>query len=227
MMNVAIACRALAKSGLVIGSQGNASERFSHQMMIKASGVACEKVTTPKGVVLVDLADGSWHAFGPKPSTDAEAHRYLYKHLPHVNGIVHTHSPYATAFAVAGWAIPCCSTAQSDVFGGDIPCSEYCPIGGDDIGKEIARLYNFDVRRRSFLIRQHGVFAIGETLEEAVNAAVMTEHFAHVMWLAGRMTGLKVVPKAEIDANYTRYHTSYGQREHSQGDPEPARSGDR
>jgi L-ribulose-5-phosphate 4-epimerase len=217
----------LAKAGLVIGAQGNASERIQHMMMIKASGVACDKVAVHSHIARVDLADGSW-AGHLTPSTDAETHRFIYNHLHHVNGIVHTHSPYATAWAVAGWAIPCISTGQADEFGGDIPLTEYCRIGGAEIGEEILRLWEHDGRRTAFLIRQHGVFTIGTTLEAAVKYAVMVEHHAHIAYLAQRMTGLKVIPKKEADANWERYHTSYGQpREHVEGDREPARAGDR
>ena len=224
-MNVAIACRALARHGLVIGSQGNASERLQHMMLIKASGVTCEKVAVHTHVARVDLADGSY--VGVHPSTDAEAHRRVYNRLAHVGGIVHTHSPYATAWACAGWAIPCVSTGQADEFGGDIPLSAYCRIGGAEIGEEIVRLWEQDGRRTAFLIRQHGVFTIGETLETAVKAAVMVEHHARVAWLAQQMRGLWRMSDEEIDANYERYHTDYGQREHAQGDRQPARLGDR
>jgi L-ribulose-5-phosphate 4-epimerase len=206
-MNVVEACRTLAREGLVKGSQGNASERIGAVMLIKPSGASCAQT---KFACSVLLQDGDVRE-KCTPSTDAPAHRALYNAIPEIKGVVHTHSPYATAWASAGWAIPCVTTGQSDAFGGDIPISGFCEIGGEEIGREIVRMWEHDQRRTAFLIRGHGVFTIGRTLDAAVKSAVMVEHCAHVTWLAQQMRGLYRLAQVEIDANYKRYHENYGQ----------------
>lgn len=205
-MNVSSACRALYDAGLCPGTSGNASQRFEKSMTIKPSGAKCSEVCE---LANVRLSDGR-HDFNIRPSTDASAHRYIYNHCPDINGIVHTHSTYCTIFAVAQWPIPCCMTMMADEFGGDIPLSEYCAIGDEEIGKEVVRLWK-SMRARAVLIRQHGLFTVGETLEAAVKSAIYAEECAKVAYHAMRITSVKTLPEDEIERNHRRYHTEYGQ----------------
>jgi L-ribulose-5-phosphate 4-epimerase len=205
-MNVAQACQRLAHEGLVQWASGNASERAGAAMYIKPSGVVCSMA---KGWATVRLADGR-HDMSVKPSTDAEAHRHIYNHLPDVNGIVHTHSSYCTTFACAHWPIPCISTQTADVFGGEIPLSQYCEIGGEDIGMEVVRLYE-RTHVPAILIRAHGIFTLGKTLEEAVRNAILAEEAATVAWrVTGKQRVIALTPE-QIKVNHQRYSESYGQ----------------
>jgi L-ribulose-5-phosphate 4-epimerase len=217
-MNVSEACRELAAHGLVPWSSGNASVRESHvskecpsgmdYMRIKGTGFRCSRATDTN-IALVQIVDG-YICGEPKPSTDSEAHRWIYNHLPDINGVVHTHSHYATTFAVSHKEIPCCMTQMEDVFGGNIPLSEYCQIGGEDIGKEVVRLYE-RTHVPAVLIRSHGLFTIGDTLENAVRNAILAEHCAAIAWRAMQMGNVFVPSKEEIAKNHERYTNEYGQ----------------
>ena len=212
-MNVSEACRELAAHGLVPWSSGNASFRAGDYMLIKASGVRCGKIidvgAEKDHIASVRLSDGR-HALAAKPSTDSEAHRFIYNHLPHINGIVHTHSTFCTTFACAHMPMPCVSTMQADIFGGEIPLSDWCTIGGEDIGKEVVRLYE-QTNVPATLIRGHGIFCIADTLEHAVRNAILAEECAKVAWNIVRSSRIYTLPKEEIAANHKRYTTSYGQ----------------
>lgn len=202
----------LSEAGLVVASSGNASLRHEGHLLIKASGIPCGKVDPNEHIVSVRIADGR-HKLGLKPSTDTDAHRYIYKHLPDIGGIVHTHSTYATAFAVAQLPIPCVATAIADEFGGDIPLSAYCEIGGEDIGKEVVRIYE-STKCPAILIRSHGVFTIGKTVDAAVKSAIMLEECAKQVAIAMQFkgaSGMKRLTDDQIAANFKRYHESYGQ----------------
>lgn len=213
---VAQACKDIAAEGLVKWSSGNVSARIGDWIFIKASGVLC-KYVTERSVIAVDLA-GRYdpppeNEIAPrwKPSTDTAAHLYIYNHLRNIGAVVHTHSTYATIFAVMGKPIPCCMTSMADEFGGSIQISDYCEIGGEDIGKEVVRMY--EVRPcHAFLIRQHGVFTVGESIEAAVKAAVMGEEAAKVAYHAILAGGsVKILSDEQIIRNHRRYMEDYGQ----------------
>jgi L-ribulose-5-phosphate 4-epimerase len=132
-----------------------------------------------------------------------------------VNGVVHTHSGHATAFAAVGREIPCVLTAMADEFGGPIPCGGLAPIGGEEIGEEVVRVLEGH-RSPAVLLRNHGVFTIGKTPEAAVKAAVMTEDVARTVWLASHLGEPVPLEPAMIDRLHRRYTTEYGQQEFGQ-----------
>jgi L-ribulose-5-phosphate 4-epimerase len=145
------------------------------------------------------------------PSSDAATHGYVYKHNPHVGGVAHTHSAYATAWAARGEPIPCVLTAMADEFGGEIPVGPFALIGNDDIGKGIvATLHGH--RSPAVLMRSHGVFTIGASARAAIKAAVMCEDVARTVHLARRLGTPIPLREEEIDALYDRYQNVYGQR---------------
>lgn len=202
------ACRDLWRHGLVVGSQGNASRRYdATSIEIKKSGIWCEHAIYDSNIIV--NMNGSYDPKHGKPSTDVKSHLYIYNHLPDINGIVHTHSPYATAWAVSGKPIPCCMTAMADEFGGDIPITEYCDIGDDAIGTAVVRLYE-KTKSTAILIRWHGVFTVGTTLKASVKSAVIAEDCAKTAWLADRMGNLYRLPQEKINQNRKRYSESYG-----------------
>ena len=144
-------------------------------------------------------------------SSDAATHGYVYKHLPHVGGVVHTHSPYATAWAARGEAIPCVLTAMADEFGGDIPIGPFALIGDAEIGKGIVDTLDGH-RSPAVLMRSHGVFTIGRGPRDAIKAAVMCEDVARTVHLARSLGTPIPLTSKEIDALYDRYQNVYGQR---------------
>ncbi len=201
----------LPKNRLIAWTSGNISARdpASGLVVIKPSGLRFEDLT-PASMVVTDL-DGRVVDGELAPSSDTASHCYIYRHMPAVNGVAHTHSRYATAFAVIGEPIPCVTTAMADEFGGEIPCCGFCLIGGEEIGKLVVdKLTNH--RSPAALLQNHGVFTIGANAEDAVKAAVMTEDNAAIVWTARQLGKVIPIPQAEIDSLHDRYQNVYGQR---------------
>jgi L-ribulose-5-phosphate 4-epimerase len=200
----------LPLNNLVAWTSGNLSARDpqTNLVVIKPSGIRFEHLT-PENMVVVDiegnLVEGSY-----KASSDTASHCYIYRHMPQVNGVVHTHSRYATAFAVVGRSIPCHTTAMGDEFGGEIPCGGFALIGGEEIGQKVVAALS-DSRSPSCLLVNHGVFAIGPTAEKAVKAAIMTEDNAAIMHLAYQLGQPVPIKQEDIDSLYDRYQNVYGQ----------------
>lgn len=187
----------LSRNGLVQWSSGNVSARdpASGLVVIKPSQLPYSQLT-PASLVIVDL-HGSVVEGDLAPSVDCSSHLYIYRHRPDLNGIAHTHSPYATAFAAVGQDIPVVLTAIADVFGGPIPCSNrYAPTGGEEIGAEILRTLGDGP---AMLLRQHGVFTVGATPQSALKVAVMIESVAKTVFIARHLGVLEQIPPAEIE----------------------------
>lgn len=200
----------LPRNHLVAWTSGNVSGRDPETglVVIKPSGVKFDDLT-PENMVVVDI-DGNLVEGDLKASSDTASHCYIYRHMPHINGVVHTHSRYATAFAVVGQPIPCVTTAMADEFGGEIPCCGFCLIGGEDIGQLVVDMLT-DHRSPSCLLQNHGVFAIDTTVEKAVKAAIMTEDNAAIVWTARHLGTPMTIPQGEIDKLHDRYQNVYGQ----------------
>ena len=145
------------------------------------------------------------------PSSDTDAHAYVYQQLPEVNGQVHTHSPYATAWAARAEEIPCVLTAMADEFGGPIPVGPFALIGDDSIGRGIVATLSRS-RSPAVLMQNHGVFTIGPSARAAVKAAVMTEDVARTVHLARQLGEPVPISESDIDSLYERYQNVYGQR---------------
>ncbi|WP_341721012.1 L-ribulose-5-phosphate 4-epimerase [Micromonospora sp. FIMYZ51] len=201
----------LTRYGLVAWTAGNVSARVPGRdlMIIKPSGVDYDDLTA-ENMVLCDL-DGVPVEGELSPSSDTAAHAYVYRAMPEVGGVVHTHSTYATAWAARGESIPCYLTAQADEFGGEIPVGPFALIGGDDIGKGIVSTLTGH-RSPAVLMRNHGVFTIGSTARAAVKAAVMCEDVARTAHLARALGEPIPIAPADVDALYARYQNVYGQR---------------
>lgn len=204
----------LPKNGLVTWTSGNISARVEGGLLIKPSGVTFEALT-PESMVLTDL-DANVKGSSLSPSSDTATHAYIYRHMPQVGGIVHTHSPHATAWAATGQDIPCVLTAMADEFGGPIPCGGFALIGGEEIGAEVVRVLTGH-RSPAIILQNHGVFTVGPTPKAALKAAIMAEDVARTVMLAyglaaSRGTPVKAIAPADIDRLYDRYTNVYGQR---------------
>jgi L-ribulose-5-phosphate 4-epimerase len=201
----------LVRNGLVAWTSGNVSARVPGEelMVIKPSGVSYDELT-PESMVLCDL-HGAPAGPGLSPSSDAATHAYIYRHMPLVGGVVHTHSAYATAWAARGEPIPCVITAMADEFGGEIPVGPFAPIGDERIGKGVVQTL---AGRSSpaVLMKSHGVFAVGSSARAAVKAAVMCEDVARTVHLARALGAIEPLPPEHVDALHARYVNHYGQR---------------
>lgn len=200
--------KALLTNGLVTMTSGNVSGKDSNTgfAVVKPSGVDFDGLT-PEMMVVTDL-NGNIIEGSYKPSVDTATHLYVYRNMPHVCSVIHTHSNYATAFAALGMPIPVYLTAIADEFGCEIPVSDYAKIGGEEIGEQIVSKIGNSL---AILMRSHGVFTIGKTVKEAFKAAVMVEDVAKTVHLALTLGKPEVIPPDEVTRAYKRYQEKYGQ----------------
>jgi L-ribulose-5-phosphate 4-epimerase len=198
----------LPKNNLVMWTGGNVSARDPETglVVIKASGIRYEEMTTEHMVVL-DL-NGKVVEGKFKPSSDVFSHIYIYKNRLDINGVVHTHSRYATAFAAVGKSIPCVLTAMADEFGGPIPCGGFALIGDEAIGKVVLESIGDSP---AVLLKNHGVFTVGKNAKAAVKAAVMTEDVAATVWMALQIGTPDIIPQEAVEKLHYRYTNVYGQ----------------
>lgn len=199
----------LVDQRLVVWTGGNISQRVdSEHFLIKPSGVDYSDLAE-EDFVLCDL-NGNAVQGSRSPSSDTFAHAYIYKHMSHVGGVVHTHSNYACGFAAVGQPIPCVLTAIADEFGGEIPIGPFAIIGDDSIGKGVVETLSGH-RSKSVLMKNHGVFAIGDDAEDALKAAVMTEDNAKSVFIAKQLGDPVPIPEQISTQLFQRYQNKYGQ----------------
>jgi L-ribulose-5-phosphate 4-epimerase len=198
----------LLAAGLVVWTGGNISQRVEGGFLIKPSGLDYAELT-PESMVLCDL-DGNQLSGDHKPSSDTASHAYVYRAMPDVNGVAHTHSNYACGFAAAGKPIPCVLTAIADEFGGDIPLGPFAKIGDESIGRGIVETLRSS-RSKAVLMQQHGVFTIGSSAKDALKAAVMCEDNAKSAFIAAQLGGGIPISQGDVDALFSRYQNVYGQ----------------
>ncbi|MEA5455206.1 L-ribulose-5-phosphate 4-epimerase [Sinomonas sp. JGH33] len=216
----------LTRYGLVVWTAGNVSARVpGHDLMvIKPSGVSYQDLA-PELMVVTDLhgvptdslpgdslpgeSGGEWGNPGLSPSSDTAAHAYVYRHMPEVGGVVHTHSTYATAWAARGEPIPCVLTMMGDEFGGDIPIGPFALIGDDSIGRGIVETLR-NSASPAVLMQSHGPFTVGPTARDAVKAAAMCEEVARTVHIARQLGEPLPIAPEHIASLHHRYQNVYG-----------------
>ena len=219
-------CRAnllLPAHGLVTFTWGNVSgiDREKGLVVIKPSGVAYEGMR-PEDMVVVDLQTGERVEGELNPSSDTPTHLELYRNFLNIQGVVHTHSRWATIFSQAGRGIPAYGTTQGDYFYGEIPCTRAMTdeeIKGEyelNTGKVIVETFadrNPD-DMPAVLVKSHGPFTWGTSPENAVQNAVVLEEVA-MMALHTELLGCSTpMQQTLLDKHYLRKHGKnayYGQ----------------
>lgn len=209
--SVAALHRELTRYQLVVWTAGNISARVPGRelMVIKPSGVSYDELSADTMVVTDlhgQLVEGEY-----APSSDTDAHAYVYRHMPEVGGVVHTHSTYATAWAARGEPIPCVLTMMADEFGGEIPVGPFALIGDDSIGRGIVDTLQGS-RSRAVLMAGHGPFTIGADARDAVKSAVMLEDVARTVHIARQLGEPTPIDPHQVDRLFDRYQNVYGQR---------------
>ncbi len=206
----------LPRNELVVWTAGNVSERVpgTELFVIKPSGVSYDDLTADTMVVCTldgdKIVDGTPDELSP--SSDTAAHAYVYRHMPEVGGVVHTHSTYATAWAARREPIPCVLTMMADEFGGDIPIGPFALIGDDSIGRGIVETLR-ESNSPAVLMANHGPFTIGKDARAAVKAAVMVEEVARTVHISRQLGQPIRIDEADIASLYSRYQNVYGQHQ--------------
>jgi L-ribulose-5-phosphate 4-epimerase len=200
----------LTRNELVIWTAGNVSARVpGHDLMvIKPSGVAYDELTADVMVVCDlhgEVVDGDL-----APSSDTAAVAYVYRHMPEVGGVVHTHSTYATAWAARGEPVPCVLTMMADEFGGEIPVGPFALIGSDAIGRGIVETLRSSTSP-AVLMQNHGPFTVGKDARSAVKAAVMCEDVARTVHIARQLGEPIPIADDDVASLFARYQNAYGQ----------------
>lgn len=201
----------LPRLGLVVWTAGNVSARVPGQdlLVIKPSGLDFEELT-PESMVVTDFSSAVVEG-DLAPSSDTGAHAVVYREMPEVGGVVHTHSTYACAWAARGIPIPCVTTMQADEFGGEVPIGPFALIGNEAIGEGIVRTLSGG-RSPGVIMQNHGPFTIGKDARSALKASVMLEEVAKATHLAHQLGKPIRIPQDAIDALNERYQNVYGQR---------------
>lgn len=204
--------KALPKNGLVLWTSGNVSAKDpeTEYVVIKPSGIHFDDLT-PDNMIVVDLA-GNVIEGELTPSVDTESHLYVYNHCPEVLGITHTHSPYATAFSIAGEPLPIYTTTSAAVFGREIPLSKVAAVGEKAIGAEIVRCYR-ETSCPAILLRNHGVFTVGKSARNSLKNAVILEETAQSVYFARMLNaGIQPLDTSYTDEVFDFYQNNYGQK---------------
>jgi L-ribulose-5-phosphate 4-epimerase len=220
----------LVAEGLVIQTWGNVSgvDRESGNAVIKPSGVPYSEMR-PEHMVVVSVATGDMVEGNLRPSSDTPTHVELYRSFPHIGGVVHTHSLYATAWAQAMQDIPALGTTHADYFYGAVPCTRLLT---DD---EIADAYELNTGKviverfagmeplhfPGVLVASHAPFAWGETAEKAVENAIVIEHLARLASETLRIaSSVGPIQPSLLDKHFLRKHGAgayYGQKRSADG----------
>lgn len=216
----------LFRQGLIKFTWGNVSEinRELGIVAIKPSGVAYE-VLSYEDIVIVDL-NGKVIEGMLKPSTDLDTHLYLYKNLPLIGGIAHTHSAYATSFSQAQVEIPCFGTTHADHFNGAITVTR--PLTFDEINYEYEKntgvvivntlksISENGLNIPAILVANHGPFTFGINANKAVINAIVLEEVAKMAYFTLNINQ-NVIPAADylLTKHYERKNgkdSYYGQK---------------
>lgn len=203
--------KTMALEGLVRGTSGNVSCRVPGSSLfgITPSGMDYHTLR-PEDVVILDAVSGRVVNGHRKPSTETPLHRAIMLHRPDVNGVVHTHSIYATAFACLAMPLPVISTELAALVGGTIPVAPYARSGTEEFAR--VALETLGREGVACLFQNHGVLAVGSTLKEAYAIAMGIEEAAQIYYLARQMGDPIILPEEERQFMFRYFRTQYGQR---------------
>lgn len=199
----------MQRDGLVKLTSGNVSSRVpgTSFFAITPSGMDYETMV-PQDICILDRTGRVINGHR-RPSTETPMHRLAYARRPDVNGVVHTHSIYASAFACLGTDMPIISTELAALVGGTIPCTPYAKAGTEEFAE--AALRTLGDEHLAVLFQNHGVMAVGRSLKEAYSVAVGLEEAAMIFHLAKQMGDPIVIPAEERQRMFREFRASYGQ----------------
>lgn len=200
----------MLKSSLVVGTWGNISARIPEENVfaITPSGVDYETIE-PIDVVIIDM-DGNVVSGEKKPSIEWKLHLAIYKAREDIRAIVHTHSTYATAFAIAQKGIPGSAEDLVQITGGDVRVTDYVLPGSKELGAQVVKALE---NRTACIMANHGCVAAGRSLKEALKTALIVEKSAKATVYAQLLGGVVELSDKDIDFMRDFYLHHYGQRE--------------
>lgn len=209
------AAEQMVAAGLVIGSAGNISVRLeSGELCVTPAGMDYAEMRV-EDLPIVDPKTGQWR--GPhRPTSETALHSGVMLRLPHVGAIVHTHSRFATAFAVARREIPYVCNESLGIRAERILLTDYAPPGSQDLGKQAVRAFERQPGSRAILLANHGVVAIAADVQAALLVARQVEWIAEITYRAHQLGGAVALPR-EMQLAMAENYGSYVAGEHGTG----------
>ncbi|SCY78598.1 class II aldolase/adducin family protein [Alkaliphilus peptidifermentans] len=197
----------ITKSGLVKGTWGNISKCYEKTMWITPSGIPYEELTED-AIAVIDLENELQIGGRLKASSEMPLHLMIYKAFPQFKAIVHTHSIYASAFAVIGQEVPCYTEDQAQIIGGNIPLAQYALPGTNQLALNTVEALKGGVY--AALLEKHGMVAVGRSLREAMTVAEIAEKSAQLATIVrGMNSNTEPISLKEIDEMRKIYLESY------------------
>lgn len=196
--------------GLTKGTWGNISLREGDLMWLTPTGIEYLNMK-PEDVSVINLNTGE-QISGLPPSSELFLHSIIYKKCPTINGIVHTHSMYATSFSAAHQDIPCTTEDHGEIIGGHIECPRYAPGGTEELGELIAEKLQYG-KIFATLVANHGLVAVGRSLNEAYIVAEIGEKSAEIAYHAKSINPyFQPLTDEHIKSNRDYYLNSYSHK---------------
>ncbi|HHV71219.1 MAG TPA: class II aldolase/adducin family protein [Clostridia bacterium] len=197
----------MVQSGLVRGTWGNISVRQDNRLLITPSGTPYEELTV-EDIAVVDLKSGEQVGGRLKASSELPLHISIYRIFDRINGIVHTHSLYASAFAALGEEVPCYTEDQAQIIGGSIPVASYALPGSYELGYNVTAVLK--TGKYAALMAKHGLVSVGRSLKEAFMVAEVAEKSANLAYLVRTLSpNLEPMNEGEIEIMRKNYLNSY------------------
>ena len=195
----------LSETGLVAGTSGNVSsfDREAGCVYITPSNARYDTME-PSDIMVIDL-DGTILAGKTVPSSEWRLHTQIYRHMDEVNAVIHTHSPYATSFAVVGREIPLILVEMVPFLGGGIPVAPFSFPGTDEVGLNAAKTL-VERHRNAALLKYHGGVAVGKTVEQTFLRAEYVEDASREYALALAVGEPDLIAKDVEAALREKYH---------------------
>lgn len=188
--------RKLDRYGLIALSGGNVSWRLpGGEILVTPSGMIYEDLIA-EDILVIDI-DGNIIEGARTPSVDTQALLYIYKHRSDINAIVHTHQPYATAVSLVASELPCCVTTLANATWGAVKVCPFASAASIDMGVETVKYAGAQL---AVILKNHGVIAFGDSLKQALYAAVYLEEAAKTYILARSMgSEVAVLTPAQVE----------------------------
>ncbi len=203
--------RRMWEAGLVVGSSGNISRRLADEpnlIAITPTSITYDDMAAPQ-IVIVDLATGKSVHSRDAPSYELPMHRAVYRRLPSVTAVVHTHSPFVTTLSVLRRPLPPLMDEMMLQFGGPIDVAEYAFTGTEEVGDNVVRALG---DRAGVLLANHGNVCVGSDLQAALQTAMLMEAAARVYVQSLQVGEPVALPEPSIEAGRVMFEERRGRK---------------
>ena len=200
---VLAAAKEMLHRGLTEGTAGNISARQEDGTIVVTPTSVDYDVMEVDDLVVLDPEGNVVQAKeGRKPTSEKYLHLACLKAFEDIGSVVHSHPIHATMFAVAHLPIPACIDEFTVYLGGDIRCSEYAPSGSPDLAEQVVKALE---NRGAALIANHGMVAVGTTMEKTMHNTALVERSAKIIWGAKQLGGIFPLPE-KVNANFANVY---------------------